>query len=209
MKVRLAMVAALLAVGGVAAGALALWTGGDEPLTRPSPGPYRGSEPPGRIPLAGFGLRDTITGELVRARDLRGRVVLLTFLDSQCTESCPVIAFQVARGLDLLSRDERLQVEAIAISTDPEEDTPANIRAFLRKQHALGRFRYVNGAVPEMRRVWKRFHILSSLESGKDTLHSAPVRVYDREGIWVSTLHPGVDLTQANLVHDIRVALIA
>jgi hypothetical protein len=51
-----------------------------------------------------------------------------------------------------------------------------------------------------------RFQILSSLESGKDILHSAPVRIYVG-GIWVATLHAGVDLTPANLAHDVRIAL--
>jgi hypothetical protein len=55
--------------------------------------------------------------------------------------------------------------------------------------------------------VWNEFQVLSSLESGHDTLHSAPVRIYDRRGMWVATLHAGADLTEANLAHDIRVAL--
>jgi hypothetical protein len=38
-------------------------------------------------------------------------------------------------------------------------------------------------------------------------MHSAPVRIYDREGRWRSTLHAGVDLTPANLAHDIGLAL--
>ena len=56
----------------------------------------------------------------------------------------------------------------------------------------------------KLRQVWKRFDILSSLESG-DTLHSAPVR-YDG-GVWLARLHAGVDLTPGNLAHDVRVAL--
>jgi hypothetical protein len=35
------------------------------------------------------------------------------------------------------------------------------------------------------------------------------VRIYDRNGTWVTTLHPGADLTEANLAHDIRAALAA
>ena len=171
-------------------------------------GPYRGSEPPGQIRLADFELRD-YTGELVRSRDLRGKVVVLTFLDSQCTESCPIIAAQIARAVDGLAAEERRLVEALAISTDPAEDTPQSVRAFLRRNRALGRLRYVGGGQParELRPVWKRFQILSSLDSGEDTLHSAPVRVYDGHGVWVSSLHAGVDLTPENLVHDIRTAL--
>jgi hypothetical protein len=35
------------------------------------------------------------------------------------------------------------------------------------------------------------------------------VRIYDREGVWVATLHAGVDLSEDNLLHDIRAALVA
>jgi hypothetical protein len=51
--------------------------------------------------------------------------------------------------------------------------------------------------------------VLPSLDTGRDTLHSAPLRVYDRDGVWVATLHAGVDLSEENLLHDIRYALAA
>jgi cytochrome oxidase Cu insertion factor (SCO1/SenC/PrrC family) len=177
-------------------------------LDRPEEGPYRGSEPPGRIELVDFALRDH-AGTLVRSSRLRGKVVLLTFLDSQCTEACPVIAAQVARAFDSLSRAERRRVFAVAISTDPEEDTAASVRAFLRRNRALGKLHYVGGGEPEasLRKMWKRFRVLSSLASGEDALHSAPLRIYNRDGVWVATLHAGVDLSPANVVHDVRVAL--
>jgi hypothetical protein len=69
--------------------------------------------------------------------------------------------------------------------------------------------RYLTRPAPAIRSVWKSFKVLSSLESGRDTLHSAPVRIYDRDGFWVSTLHAGVDLTPSNLAHDIAIALDA
>lgn len=33
------------------------------------------------------------------------------------------------------------------------------------------------------------------------------MRIYDRESVWVATLHAGVDLNEDNLLHDIRLAL--
>jgi cytochrome oxidase Cu insertion factor (SCO1/SenC/PrrC family) len=206
-------VAALFALGALAAGlGIANRHGSDtagERTTseRPSDGPYRGSEPPARIELVDFDLRDH-DGASVRSSSLRGKVVLLTFLDSQCTESCPVIASQIGRAFDLLSASERRRVFALAISTDPREDTPGSVRTFLRRNRTLGKLHYVGGGEPEskLRPIWKRFQILSSLESGEDTLHSAPVRIY-ASGVWVATLHAGVDLTPANLAYDIRVAL--
>ena len=192
-------------VVGAALGAGAGQDGGDAAVSG-SQGPYRGSEPPGEMKLPRFALRD-YTGELVRSDDVRGKVVVLTFLDSQCEDACPVIAHEVGRTVDALTPAERGSVEAIAISTDPAEDTPASIRRFLGRQQALGKLRFLDGEVRQLRRLWSALRVLSSLESGKDDLHSAPVRVYDRRGVWVATQHPGVDLTPGNLAHDIRVAL--
>jgi cytochrome oxidase Cu insertion factor (SCO1/SenC/PrrC family) len=193
-------------VGGVVGVAL-----DREPRLRPNTlddGRYRGSEPPGRHELPRFSLRN-YDGRRVDQNDLRRRIVVLTFLDSQCTDTCPILASQIGQVIGSLRPAERDEVIAVAISTDPSEDTPGAVRAFLEKQRALGKLLYLSGPEPQVRTLWKRFQILSSLESGKDTLHSAPVRIYDRAGVWVATLHAGVDLTEANLLHDIRAALAA
>jgi protein SCO1/2 len=133
----------------------------------------------------------------------------LTFLDSQCSDVCPILASHIAQTIDTLTQAERREVVALAISTDPAEDTPASVRDFLRNHRALGKLLYLSGPEGAMRRLWKRFQILASLETGEDAVHSAPVRVYDRESVWVATQHAGVDLTPENLAHDIRVALAA
>ena len=192
-------VAALALAAAVTAGVLLLRSGGE-------PGDYRGSRPPVGMMLPDFTLPD-YEGERVSTRELRGTVVLVTFLDAQCTEACPIIASQVARTVDRLTPEERDEISPIAISTDPEEDTPAVVRSFLEKSRAVGRLRYLVAPVERLRPVWEDFQILASLDTGIDTLHSAPVRIYDREGIWVSTLHAGADLTMENLAHDLRVAL--
>jgi len=205
MKVLVGGAVGLAAVLGVVAGVVGLW-GGRSALVDTPAGPFRGSEAPAGIRLPSFSLRDE-SGRLVREPDLRGRVVLLTFLDAQCTESCPVIAWEVARTVDALDANERKRVIAVAISTDPAEDTPEAVGSFLRRQHAQGRLRYLTGSLATMRPLWRAFQILPSLESGSDSLHSAPVRIYSSDGEWLATLHAGADLTKENLRHDIRVAL--
>lgn len=210
MKRIVALAIGGLIVGGALAGALIFAVGleSQPQAFQPTndPGPYRGSEPPGTHPLPEFTLR-AHDGETVRSGDLRGKVLLLTFLDSQCTESCPILALQIAEGLDRLGADEREEVVAVAISTDATEDTRESVRSFLAKQGALGELVYLTGPATEIRRLWKRFKILSSDESGSDALHSAPLRIYGRDLVWAATLHPRIDLNPENLVHDIRVAL--
>lgn len=205
MKVLVAGAAGLVAFLAVVALVVAS-RGGPPELADTPAGPFRGSEAPAGIRLPSFSLRDE-SGRRVRAADLRGRVLLLTFLDAQCTESCPVIAWEVARTLDALEAGERRRVVAVGISTDPAEDTPEAVGSFLRRQHAQGRLRYLTGSLATMRSLWRAFQILPSVDSGSDSLHSAPVRIYSSDGEWLATLHAGADLTKQNLLHDVRVAL--
>jgi cytochrome oxidase Cu insertion factor (SCO1/SenC/PrrC family) len=186
----------------------AVLTGHDSGRAGAGEGAYRGSEPPGGIMMPTFTLR-TYSGRTVSTAGLRGHVVLLTFLDSQCTEACPVLAAAVARAIDELTPSERRRVRAVAITTDPVEDTPASVRRFLAARSAVGRLDYVIGSVAELRPVWQAFQILPSFDTGRDDLHSAPLRVYSTELEWVATLHASADLTQENLLHDIRVVLSA
>ncbi len=197
MVIVIAAAAAIGAGAGVAAIAL---RGGEE---KPA---FRGSQPPARIGLPDFNLPDQ-EGREVSSAALRGKVVLVTFLDTQCDESCPIIASQIGRATDRLGAEERREVVAVAISTDPDEDTPESVRDFLRRNRAEGKLRYLVAPVPTLRPVWEEFQIAASFDTGVDTLHSAPLRIYDRQGVWASTLHAGADLTPANLAHDIRVAL--
>jgi len=194
---------------GIAAGVVvtAQQRGADS-ATAPPPSAYRGSQPPKGITVPDIALR-SYRGPLVRTRDLRGKVVAVTFLDTACRDKCPIITAVIGAGMRRLAPAERARVDAIAITVLPPIDTPPHVRKFLRQRHALGALDWLIGPLPELRKAWKRFAVLSALETGKANAHSADVRIFDSGGIWVSTLHVGVDLTPASLAHDIRVALRA
>ncbi len=196
---RIALLAAALVVALAAVGAVVV-LGRDE-----EGADFRGSQPPADVTLPEFRLRDD-GGRLLRADELRGKALAVTFLDVRCTESCPVIAAQIGQAMRTMG-ERRSDVEALAITVDPVYDTKPAIDAFLRRNRAKGQLRYLDGSVEELRPVWKAFSVLSVDETGSPNMHSAPVRIYDREGRWRSTLHAGVDLTPANLVHDIGLAL--
>jgi cytochrome oxidase Cu insertion factor (SCO1/SenC/PrrC family) len=197
-RLMLAPIGALL-VAGAAAGALVIGSG-DEGRA------YRGSVVPRGVQLPPFELRN-YTGEIVRSNDLRGRVVLATFLETQCKEACPIVASYLVQGLDRLESKERARTVAVAISTHPVDDTPDSVRAFLRNHRAENELAYLIGSEQELRPVWEAFSIASAFDSGDASIHSAPVRIFDRSGEWVSTLHAGSDLTPENLPHDVTVAL--
>jgi protein SCO1/2 len=195
---RIAVVLGALVAALAIPAAVLLARGGEE-------ADFRGSRPAGGLTLPPFELRDH-QGRLVRSRDLRGKALAVTFLDTECTEACPIIAAQVSQAMKALG-GERSRVDALAITVDPAGDTPERIEQFLARYRATETVRYLDGTVAELRPVWRGFKVASSLDSGDSNLHSAPVRVYDGEGRWRSTLHAGVDLTPADLAHDLREAL--
>jgi protein SCO1 len=200
--------AAVLVAGGAVAGGLfaASRSAATETIRAPSAGLYRGSEPPPGIHAPGFTLRD-YRGKTIRMAKLRGRVVLTTFVDSACREACPLILARLGRGLRLLDPSTRQSVTALAITVNPEVDSPAHVRRFLAQRRALGEVDYLIGSVRELRPVWRAYGIVPAVDTGDADVHSADVRIFDRRGVWVSTLHTAVDLTPANLAHDIETAL--
>ena len=94
----------------------------------------------------------------------------------------------------------------LALTVNPPNDTRASVRKFLDDRHALG-LDFLLGTMKQMRPVWRAFHVIAAAETGDADIHSADVRIYDRGGEWVSTLHLPPDLTAKNLAHDLRKAL--
>jgi cytochrome oxidase Cu insertion factor (SCO1/SenC/PrrC family) len=205
-KAHLYLAAGAVSFGIVAATSVAVLLDAGKREAGAVAGPYRGSEPRGRNVLPGFALR-SYRGERVASTELRGRVVLLTLLDSQCHDACPVLASSVARAVDRLKPSERARVTAVALTVNPAGDTPNRVRRFLRDRRAEGRLDYLLGPERALRPVWAALQVLPSADTGVHSIHSAPLRIYDSEGVWVATLHAGADLSESNLLHDIRVAL--
>jgi protein SCO1/2 len=205
VKALVALAAGALLLGVTAVLAVALAGGSGE-----GPGgeraPYVGSRPPDGIELPSFELRDE-QGATVSSGDLDGKVVVVTFLDAQCTDACPIAGGELARAVDAMTPAERARVEVLALSTDPAEDTPAAVAGYLARHRATGRVRYLTAPQSQMEPVWDAFNILSTAETGDDSLHSIPIQIYDARGVWRSTLNVGVDLTRRNLLHDVRLAL--
>lgn len=204
----LVVLGALVAAGAVVAGVLSASRTRASPEAQPPAAAYRGSEPPPGIRIVDATLR-SYRGNAVNLRAQEGKVVVLTFLDSKCSDTCPIIAAVIGRMWPLLTPAEKARVRVYAISVNPLVDTPSSVQRFLAARRAAAAIDWLVGPVRRMRPVWHAFGVLPATETGNNDLHSADVRVFDRRGTWMSTQHAGVDLSPANLAHDIRLALKA
>lgn len=190
-----------LAVATLCAVAIVIVVVALAPASQPldAAGGFAGALRPASIPSEDFILRDQ-DGARARLADYTGRVVILTFLYSTCQNTCPIIAQQIRGALDQLGRP----VPAIAVSVDPRQDTPANVRAFLVREGMLGRLRYLVGSSATLQPIWRAYGIQpQGPGTGPSVDHSAYVILIDKAGRQRIGF-PDDQLTPEGLAHDVR-----
>jgi protein SCO1 len=189
-----AVLTAALALGALAL--VAATSGSDGPAAGPVAGPsgFVGALRP-EVPPQDFALRDE-EGRPASLRALRGQVVVLTFLYATCDDTCPTIGSTVGGALDRLEEP----VPALAVSVDPEGDTPAAAQRFLLERGLRGRMRFLLGDRAALAPVWRAYGIQPQ---GEAFDHSAYVLLVDRQGRQ-RVGHPFSALTADGLARDIR-----
>jgi cytochrome oxidase Cu insertion factor (SCO1/SenC/PrrC family) len=142
-----------------------------------------GSSAPLDYPAPAFALTDQ-HGRTVTLAGLRGKVVLLTFLDPVCSSDCPLIAQEFRQAGQLLSADSR-QVELVAINYNPLYTQLAYTRAFDRQEHLDGvpNWLYLTGPRARLQQIWHNYALpMAILPAGSMIGHGDYAFVIDRAG---------------------------
>jgi cytochrome oxidase Cu insertion factor (SCO1/SenC/PrrC family) len=142
-----------------------------------------GDAAPLNFPAAPFALTDQ-HGKQVSLASLRGKVVLLTFLDPVCTNDCPLIA-QEFREADQVLGAKATNVALVAVVTNPVYHSLADTRAFDAQEGLSGipNWLYLTGSVAQLQQVWKRYGIAAEITpAGGMVLHNDVAFVIDPRG---------------------------
>jgi protein SCO1 len=159
--------------------------------------PFDGPTMPPGLRATNFSLTDQ-NGNRVTLSQLRGRVVVLTFIHSLCHDTCPFMVEQIKGALNDLSGPS---VPAIGVSVAPAEDTPAHRRTFLGRHELAGKMAFVSGSLRALRPIWHAYAI-QPVTPKID--HSTFVLLIDKRGI-ERVGFPADELTPEALAHDIHV----
>ena len=138
---------------------------------------------PLNFPAKGFQLSDQ-HGRSVSLASLRGKVVLLTFLDPVCTSDCPLIAQEFRAAGQLLGASAR-HVELVAVVANPVYHQIAYTQAFDRQEHLtqVPDWLYLTGSVPQLQQVWKNYGIAAQIvPAGSMISHPDIAYVIDQAG---------------------------
>ena len=192
----LGLATALGAAAGIGA-AVVHGSGGHAPSVGPQPIGAQVRWGAGKKVAPVFTLRDE-SGSRLSLAALRGRPVVLTFLDSVCKRECPV----EGRVLSDVEREARPTGLTVAVvSVDPWSETAATVRRFTRKVGWSGRWHWFLGSARALRPVWRAYGIAVRRIPG-DVAHSVALYVIDaRGGLRAGYLFP---FSPWDVVHDVR-----
>lgn len=136
--------------------------------------------------------------------DLRGRVVLLTFIYSSCSEVCPLITRTMTELQRRLGSGERKRIFFLAVTVEPEVDTPVVLRAYARRHGAdLSSWAFLTGSPEAVREVWQAFGMTVTRRAPKTVSHPGWTFLIDREGM-VRYRYLGAALEVKTVLEDLR-----
>ena len=96
-------------------------------------------------------------------------------------------------------------MRVLAVSVDPENDTPETVRRYARLHKLVPEFHYLIGTRPELETVWKQFGVVSAVNDLDLVDHSAITMLVDREGRG-RVLFPA-SAQAREITHDLRLLL--
>lgn len=152
-----------------------------------------------------FRLNDA-RGESVALSDYRGKVVVLSFLYTNCLDECPLIASKLRSVANQLG-DSMKQVAYVAVSVDPEYDTPAAVQEFLQVHNLDGKMRYLIGTKEQLEPIWKAYYVgtLSNASSVNPVAHTTRTLIIDKQGN--QRIELGTIFDPADAVYNVRALL--
>jgi len=201
----LAVWAAVLIVIGAAPLALAQANPNADPIIAQA---IDGNAAPLDYAAPAFRLTDQ-DGRQVSLASLRGKVVLLTFLDPVCTSDCPLIA-QEFRQADQVLGARSSRVELVAIVANPLYRSVAYTRAFDEQERLTGlpNWLYLTGSEAQLQQAWKNYAVAAQvLSAGGMIGHSDVAYVIDARGRTRTELDfdpgPGTASTQSSFAVEL------
>ena len=144
--------------------------------------PYDGTEISGEA--SGFQLTDQ-NGSLISLSDFRGKVVVLTFMDSKCTDTCPLTAADFREAYRQLNQDEAKQVAFLGVNVNVEANTVADV---LETTHAwrldeIPSWHFLTGSRDALEPVWKDYGVSAAHNpDGNSIMHTPGTFLIDLLG---------------------------
>jgi len=124
----------------------------------------------------------TQDGKRLSLRDLRGRVTVVTFIFTTCSDTCPILTAKLV-GIQRKLAPKRPKLTFAAITVDPLNDTPAVLKKYA-EAHAAdpAHFVFLTGPYQEIEDVTRRYAIYSKKNPAGGVEHTFLTSIIDAGG---------------------------
>jgi protein SCO1/2 len=122
-------------------------------------------------------------GRQVALKELRGKVVVVTFIYTSCADACPLLTAKMAGLQDELGGDFGSNIFFVSITVDPERDTPDVLTRYAQAHSAnLSGWAFLTGTPDEIRAVARQYGIYHKKQTGGDVDHTFLTSLVDQRG---------------------------
>jgi len=145
----------------------------------------------------GFTLTDQ-AGKTMKLSALRGKVVVLEFMDPHCTDICPIVSQEFVDAYHKLGPAAR-NVAFVAINVNQYHASVADMAAYSRQEdlNTIPSWHFFTGSVPALKTAWRDYHIaVEAPNPDADIVHTSALYFIDPQGQEAFLADPMVDHTK-------------
>jgi cytochrome oxidase Cu insertion factor (SCO1/SenC/PrrC family) len=149
-------------------------------------------------PAPGFTLTDQ-QGRRMSLASLRGKVVVLQFMDPHCTDICPIVSAEFVKAYHDLGPLASKVVFA-AVNVNAYHARVQDMAKYTRAQalNTIPSWHFFTGPVPELKSVWRGYDIqVYAPNPDADVQHTSAVYFIDPQGRERFLASPEVDHTKS------------
>ncbi len=119
-------------------------------------------------------------GQSMSLSQFRGKVVMLSFEDSQCTTVCPLTTQSMLEAKQLLgAAGEKIQL--LGVDANPDATSVGDVLAYSRAHGMVNQWDFLTGSLPQLKAAWGAYHVAVQIEQGQID-HTPALFVIDQQG---------------------------
>ena len=143
-------------------------------------------------------------GKRIASKDLRGRVLAITFIFASCTDTCPLLTATLAGLQDRLGADFGPRVYFVSITVDPERDTPEVLKRYAEAHRVnTAGWAFLTRTPAEIREVARRYRIYYKEKPLGDVDHTFLTSLVDQTGT-LRVQYMGVRFKPDEMLRDLQ-----
>jgi protein SCO1 len=146
----------------------------------------------------------TQAGARLTLQDLRGKVVAVTFIYASCTDTCPLLTAKLVGLQARLGTDFGAKVFFVAITVDPERDTPPVLQRYAQAHGAnLAGWAFLTGTPAAIQQVARHYGIYAKKTPRGAVDHTFLTSLIDPKGT-LRVQYLGVRFDPEELLRDVQ-----